>query len=65
MIIVCKENEYYNSCMTPCELTCNNYKNPPFACNAMCISGCACKQGYVFKTGPHGNDGCIKPEECP
>lgn len=63
MIIVCKDNQWFNSCGTLCELNCENYKNPPKMCFAACVSGCHCKQGYVFKSRSSGD--CVLPEECP
>ncbi|GIX78475.1 kunitz-type U19-barytoxin-Tl1a [Caerostris darwini] len=57
----CPPNSKYQSCGTACALTCENYKNPPTACAAICNPGCQCDQGYV-KT----KDGkCVLPQNCP
>ncbi|GBM98800.1 Zonadhesin [Araneus ventricosus] len=57
---VCRENEEFRKCGTPCPATCHNHTNPR-PCPEFCVRGCACKPGYV--KGPDGR--CILPQECP
>ncbi|KAG7309637.1 hypothetical protein JYU34_004115 [Plutella xylostella] len=57
---VCSDNEKFNSCGTACELTCDNYKNPPNVCTKECVAQCFCQEGLV-----RASDGsCILPEYC-
>ncbi|XP_055930162.1 zonadhesin-like [Argiope bruennichi] len=57
---VCKENEVFQECGTPCPATCHNHTNPR-PCPNICVRGCACRPGYV--KGPDGR--CILPQQCP
>ncbi|KAF2893830.1 hypothetical protein ILUMI_12333 [Ignelater luminosus] len=58
----CPGNEVYSDCQVPvsCRLTCENYKNPPTICPAVCVSGCACPSGLVQKAA--GN--CVPSNQC-
>ncbi|XP_064395180.1 zonadhesin-like isoform X2 [Halichondria panicea] len=49
----------YQSCGSPCTLTCENYMSPPF-CLASCSEGCFCPDGTV----EHNGD-CILTSDCP
>uniref|UniRef100_A0A0R3RIW8 TIL domain-containing protein n=1 Tax=Elaeophora elaphi TaxID=1147741 RepID=A0A0R3RIW8_9BILA len=55
---VCRENEVYRKCGSPCQEICGVQKET--ACTG-CIEGCFCKLGYVTeeKAGI-----CVKPEDC-
>ncbi|KAJ6644323.1 Serine protease inhibitor swm-1 [Pseudolycoriella hygida] len=62
-VIICPNaHESFHSCSSGCELTCDNYLNPPI-CLAACLedrAGCYCDTGYV-----RSKDGrCILPSEC-
>ncbi|XP_069500053.1 zonadhesin-like, partial [Ambystoma mexicanum] len=58
----CQANAQYTNCGTACPITCDNYSNPPKLCTLQCVTGCACKDGYVLENATSQN--CISPSEC-
>lgn len=54
----CGKNMEYKECGTVCEPKCGVKR--PMICPAMCVSGCFCKEGYIFDK--EGN--CISEREC-
>ena len=55
----CPDGYEYNSCGSPCTLTCENHEDPP-VCLAVCGSGCFCPTGTVQHNG-----NCIAIADCP
>uniref|UniRef100_A0A7E4VIP2 Thyroglobulin type-1 domain-containing protein n=1 Tax=Panagrellus redivivus TaxID=6233 RepID=A0A7E4VIP2_PANRE len=57
------ENKEFLSCATSCPLACDNIDAE--VCSP-CVSGCFCKNGYVFKSVINWQNGsCIPLTECP
>ncbi|GJQ81445.1 hypothetical protein Trydic_g14602 [Trypoxylus dichotomus] len=58
---ICGPNQVYNSCISPCPLTCSNFRNPPNCSpGIVCQGGCVCREGYVLNNGV-----CVPIESCP
>ena len=56
----CSNGMVYSDCASPCNLTCDNYQNPPI-CPSVCRQGCACPSGMVLN-----NQGwCVSTTDCP
>ena len=56
----CADGQVYNSCGSKCLLTCDNYQEPPVACEQVCVEGCFCAEGLLEHNGS-----CVSPQECP
>ena len=56
----CADGQVYNSCGSKCLLTCDNYQEPPVACEQVCVEGCFCADGLLEHNGS-----CVSPQECP
>ena len=56
----CTNGKLFETCGTACPLTCDNYRNPPSPCPAVCVVGCFCPHGLVEL----GNT-CVPPTSCP
>ncbi|XP_012063419.1 PREDICTED: chymotrypsin inhibitor [Atta cephalotes] len=54
----CGQNEYYNSCGSSCQPTCQN--PTPAICVLACVAGCECMDGYVR----NAEDKCIPMHFC-
>ncbi|XP_041425694.1 venom peptide SjAPI-2-like [Xenopus laevis] len=59
----CRPHQLWDRCGTACPLNCQNFRNPPEVCTKNCVSGCFCKEPYVFLRGTSGL--CILPRQCP
>ena len=57
----CVNGKLFEMCGTACPLTCENYRNQPLVCPAVCVEGCFCPHGLV-----ETSDGqCVPPVACP
>ncbi|XP_035227821.1 zonadhesin-like, partial [Stegodyphus dumicola] len=57
----CKKGEEYQTCGSPCERTCANYRfRIGIKCPIPCEPGCFCKDGLVRDS----NGECVETEEC-
>ncbi|GIX68940.1 zonadhesin [Caerostris extrusa] len=45
--VVCKENEIFQNCSSPCQRTCESMRKPLSPCTLPCVKGCSCKPGHV------------------
>ncbi|KYQ52111.1 Chymotrypsin inhibitor, partial [Trachymyrmex zeteki] len=54
----CNKNEYFNSCGSSCQPTCQNLS--PGICTLSCIAGCECKKGYVR----NAENQCVLTQNC-
>lgn len=54
-------NQEFNECGSPCQLTCDNFSRKPRVCPRKCISGCFCKDGFVWD---QAKGQCIRPDQC-
>lgn len=59
----CGSNSVYSTCASACPQTCNNV-GMAFACNRMCVEGCVCNTGYIFRTD-NQTLGCVLENDCP
>ncbi|KAF2893839.1 hypothetical protein ILUMI_12342 [Ignelater luminosus] len=58
----CGKNEVYSDCHPhpSCQLTCDNYQNPPQICPAVCSIGCACQPNFVRNS----SGSCVPRNQC-
>ncbi|KAG5320811.1 AMCI inhibitor, partial [Pseudoatta argentina] len=54
----CGQNEYFNSCGSSCQPTCQN--PTPQICTLACVTGCECMDGYVR----NAENQCIPAYNC-
>ncbi|XP_011050597.1 PREDICTED: chymotrypsin inhibitor-like [Acromyrmex echinatior] len=54
----CGQNEYFNSCGSSCQPTCQN--PTPQICTLACVAGCECTDGYVR----NAENRCIPAYNC-
>ena len=62
--ITCADrNKEFQNCGSSCPLACDNLETEH--CSP-CVSGCFCKNGYVFESVKNWTDGvCVRMEKCP
>ncbi|KAJ1132125.1 hypothetical protein NDU88_010454 [Pleurodeles waltl] len=58
----CEANSHYSTCAAACPLNCRNYRHPPQICPLICLEGCICNKGHVFKSGQSGP--CVPVSDC-
>jgi len=58
LVADCIGSRVYKECGTLCQLTCDNYKSPPF-CSSDCTPTCVCPEGQVLRGGQ-----CIETDRC-
>ncbi|KAF7637292.1 hypothetical protein Mgra_00003258 [Meloidogyne graminicola] len=64
----CENNpkKEYLKCGSSCPLGCNNQLEKSFRFCSPCISGCFCKNGFIFKNSSEWKiSDCVQPLECP
>ena len=57
----CPIGEYWNTCGSGCELTCQNKKRPPL-CDFACVPKCSCNKGLIRDMA---SKKCVPESECP
>lgn len=60
----CDWNQEYLSCGSPCPPSCSGGSQSQI-CSSQCLSGCFCKDPYVFQDGNNWrNSPCVLPSAC-
>ncbi|KAM8927855.1 serine protease inhibitor swm-1-like [Pelodytes ibericus] len=60
----CTGNTTFSNCGTGCPQTCDSPEDSHAEmCSYICKIGCACKKGYVFRSGKQG--ACVLRQDCP
>ncbi|XP_029443205.1 inducible metalloproteinase inhibitor protein-like [Rhinatrema bivittatum] len=58
----CGLHQHYDECGSACPTNCYNRFDTARACPKLCVLGCFCDEGYVFKCGKSGE--CVPESEC-